>query len=115
MRYSKFIKIIDTLFWWIIYALPVLVWLISLSTDTPVFTDLLSVINQGFSNNSVIYDSLYKTIGQGSLIDLPLIGDAQLQLFVWFISANVLHLFVDFILFIPRLCHNWLEKFTSCR
>lgn len=115
MRKKNFFCIVDTLFWWIVYALPIVVWLISLSTDTPVYSDLQSIIDQGFSNNSIIYDSLYKIIGRGSEINLPLIGDSQLQLFVWFISANILHLLVDFILFIPRLCHNWLEKFTSGR
>ena len=36
-----------------------------------------------------------------------------LQFVCYFVYANVIHIFVDVILFIPRLCHKWLKVWTQ--
>ena len=65
-----------------------------------------------FLDNNFIYTTITDTFGVNGVFNLGL--DNGLYLYMsWFIGVYLLHLFVDFILFIPRLSHKWLKSFTE--
>lgn len=37
-------------------------------------------------------------------------GVMIVNILAWFIYMHIFHIFVDFIVFIPRLCHKWMGK-----
>lgn len=54
----------------------------------------------------VVLSQIFATTGI-----LPLFVASDVILYMsYFISVFIIHLFVDFILFIPRLAHKWLTK-----
>lgn len=94
--------------------LPVIVYILSwLSRNfTPI--DMNSFFTQfGFDlSNTFVYECISGAFGHSGVF--PLFGnDNVLFVFVWFIDTYIAHLFVDFILFIPRLCHKWMKAFTQ--
>lgn len=119
MRERSLMHLFDNIFWYTMYLLPVIAWLLGFLgggyAGGVAGNPLSAVIEQGFNNNGVVYQALNKIVGPESEIGLNLFEETQLQLFNWFVCVYVVHLMVDFILFIPRLCHKWMEKFTSGR
>ena len=108
----------DTIFWYLIYFLPVVAWLLFLiaepsSTTTPIdFATFMSSIGFGFVNDNIIITSLSGLFGSGGV--LPIFSsNTPLLIFTWFICAIIVHLAVDFLVFIPRLAHKWLNTFTT--
>lgn len=102
----------DILFWYIIYALPFLAWLFALigqyQIDFPAF-----LVASDFAEVNFVYTCLKSVFGNAG--ELILFSDNLLFMFSWFINCVIIHIMVDVLLFIPRLAHNWLEKFTSGR
>ena len=108
----------DTIFWYLIYFLPVLVYLLYLIAEPASGTSLISfstcfdTIGLGFVSDNIVVSSLKDIFGTGGL--LPLFSsDTPFIIFGWFICTYITHLAVDFLLFIPRLAHKWLNKFTQ--
>lgn len=115
MRKRNLMCLFDTIFWYIIYALPFLSWLLMLwgggVNAPPAFSSWIDDMDVTFS--SFIFINLKSVFGSSGI--LPLFDDSILYCFNWFISCVIIHIMVDVLLFIPRLSHNWLEKFTSGR
>lgn len=65
-----------------------------------------------FTENNFIYTTISNLFGINGVFNLALDKGIYLY-FSWFIGVYLMHLFVDFILFIPRLCHKWLKEFTQ--
>lgn len=65
-----------------------------------------------FTENNFIYNTITSVFGENGVFNLALDNGIYLY-FSWFIGVYLMHLFVDFILFIPRLCHKWLKGFTQ--
>lgn len=108
----------DTIFWYLIYFLPVVAWLIYLfaepssSTTLVDFGTFMSNIGFGFVNDNIIISSLSGLFGANGV--LPIFSSSTpLLIFTWFICAIICHLAVDFLVFIPRLAHKWLNAFTT--
>lgn len=103
----------DTIFWYIIYLLPVLILLLSLLT-TPLADVVTIVENSTFAElgNTFIFQTLDDIFGINGV--LPLFTGTTnvfvLYYMTYFVSVMLLHLLVDFILFIPRLAHKFLGK-----
>ena len=97
--------------WYLLYLLPILIWgLVSFQSGT--FTTLSNAMSsmglEIFSNNQIFISlsNIFATTGV-----LPLFTNSDIILYMsYFISVFLIHLFVDFILFIPRLAHKWLNK-----
>lgn len=119
MRKRNLKCIADTVFWYLLYLLPVVCYLlylvaepgsgnISISDISEFFTKL----GLGFVADNIVITSLTALFGVGGI--LPLFStSAPFLIFSWFICVFIGHLAVDFILFIPRLAHKWLEHFTQ--
>lgn len=97
-------KKFDILFWFLVDILPiVLYFVLNFRSASPVdFSQFISnfrfdfvadIFNQIFTN-----DLVFPVV----LVDF----------LSYFVSVGIIHIFVDFVLFIPRFAHNVFEKFT---
>lgn len=116
MRKRTVANLADTIFWYLVYMLPVIGYLLYLIAEPASGTSLVSfssffdTIGIGFVSDNLIITTLKGIFGTGGIF--PLFStDTPFIIFGWFICSFILHLAVDFILFIPRLCHKWFDKF----
>lgn len=103
----------DTIFWYALYFLPILI-LILMSIHNPI-TSISSVISTlGFNvlQDNIIFTTLSDIFGSGGV--LPFFQSTDLIIFfTYYICVYLLHLLVDFVIFIPRIAHKWLNHFTQ--
>ena len=118
MRKRTVNHLADTIFWYLLYFLPVLGYILYLIAEPNTGTNLVSIsdffnnVGLGFVTDNVVINTLKSIFGTNGI--LPLFStDAPFEIFGWFICTYIGHLAVDFILFIPRLCHKFMEKFTQ--
>ncbi len=114
MRKRTIAHIADTLFWYLLYALPLLMYLINaVRHDTvPFVTFMTDNLGFMFSATNPFLTALNEIFGSAGILPL-FTSDAALYLACWFISMLIVHLLVDFVVFIPRLAHKWLNKATQ--
>lgn len=115
MRKKTVTHSVKTIFWWIIYCLPLITFLFSLWGNARNGIEIVSfgdiIANYYDIAQGIIAEPLNNIFGSSGI--LPLFNDFAIFAFMeWFIGAYILHLAVDFILFIPRLCHKFMNKFT---
>lgn len=115
MRKKTINHLADTIFWYLLYFLPVITYLLYL-VGAP--TELLSIqgfydhIGLNFVADNILVSSLTDLFGASGI--LPFFSTSTpIIIFSWFIGVYITHLAVDFLLFIPRLCHKWLKTFTN--
>lgn len=110
----------DTIFWYVLYFMPVISYLLFMfihpsgsGSITPLnFMTFLGDTGFTVITDNVIYQALYEIFGTGGILpffDSPVIFACM----TWYVAVFILHLFVDFCLFIPRLAHKWLDAFTK--
>lgn len=114
MRKRTVNHLADTIFWYLLYFLPVLAYLLNLLCSTPIVS-LESFLSQGafsIANDNLLLTTFNSIFGASGIF--PLFSNtAVISVFVYFISVYICHLLVDFCLFVPRLCHKWLKTFTQ--
>ena len=104
----------DNAMWYVIYLLP-LVLFIGFSIKTGQFSTLEACFNSIGLNvftDNVVLVSLTDIFGVGGVLPLFTSPDILIY-FTYFVSVYLMHLCVDFLLFIPRMAHKWLKSFTS--
>lgn len=116
MRKRTINSIADTGMWYLIYLLPLLVLLVAL-INTPIADVWQFVENSGFArfSDTIIFKSLSDIFGESGILPL-FTGNTNvffLYYATYFVCVMICHLCVDFLLFIPRLAHKWLNKFTQ--
>lgn len=118
MRKRTINHLADTIFWYLLYFFPVIAYLLFLFVEPGTATsivDLPTFFNQvgfGIVTDNVIINALRDIFGANGI--LPFFNtDMPLLIFTWYITVFITHLAVDFILFIPRLCHKWMKSFTQ--
>lgn len=118
MRKRTIICFFDTIFWYLVYMLPLIVWLVLLCRNAfdPNITMqyVFDTMGLGIVNDNVILTSLIGIFGVGGVFPL-FANNAILVYGTWFIATMILHLAVDFLLFIPRLCHKWMGELTNVK
>lgn len=103
-------NILDGIFWYLIYAMPFILYGLSFlsRTYTPVsltaFFDFCGIDVSSSLVCSTLAD-IFGTSGIFPLFDDPVV----FQIFAWFVNCMIIHLAVDFLLFIPRLCHKFID------
>lgn len=114
MRKRTFSYVLDKCFWTLLILLPVFILLLSwfrLGTTEVTLTSVLT--GMGVSQNNIIYTTLVDMFGStGAVFELFTATDLWL-FFTYFVGIELVHLFVDFLLFIPRLAHKFMNKFTQ--
>lgn len=114
MRKRNFSFCLDNLMWYIIYLAPLLIVLFS-AFCTPL-ADVLTTIEQSNFVQDFATTPVYTVLDDIFGVDgiLPLLtgqtGSAILSYLTYFANVLIIHLAVDFVLFIPRLAHKWLDK-----
>lgn len=119
LRKKTISNLADQLFWLVVALLPLVLYafqflayeLTAVSSDLPSFLSYMQ--NFGLSTTSVCYTALQELFGSSGVLPLFASGDNAVVLFLsYFVTVQIVHLAVDFLLFIPRLSHKWLEKIT---
>lgn len=111
MRKRNFSFVLDKLFWSFVMVLPLLIWLLVI-----VRTGQLSSLVDVMTNTHLLPlmdNSIFTTLTDvfGSTGVVPLIQNPDILLyFSYFIGVTLIHLLVDFVLFIPRVAMNWLDN-----
>lgn len=133
MRKRTVKNLFDNIMWYTIYLLPILVGLISAislcggdwyavwmevdgdSTTAPgvaFFIQGAQRVCEEFQFD-IAYTPLVDCFDRIGDVFIPFNASFLVLYFGYFISVYIAHLFVDFVLFIPRLCHKWMNAFTN--
>lgn len=118
MRKRTISNLADTIFWYLVYLLPVIGYLLYLiaepasGTSLVTFDSFFSNIGLGLVSDNVVVSTLKDIFGTGGILPL-FTTDTPFIIFGWFVCTFITHLAVDFLLFIPRLAHKWLNNFTQ--
>lgn len=118
MRKRTMLILVDRLFWAIIWLLPLIAFVVmplgyqlaDASSMLPTLSDVLSQF--GISTDNVVYTALTGLFGDNGVIHLFADNSVVMLYFTYFVCVELIHLFVDFIIFIPRLTHKWLNILT---
>ena len=116
MRKRSISHFFDTLMWYLLYLLPIIVFLVALTSMT--LPDLCAFVSRSpisAIRDTFVFSALDKLFGTDGLLPM-FTGSANVFILyysTYFVYVMLLHLFVDFLVFIPRLAHKWLEHFTG--
>lgn len=104
-------ELIDNIFWGLLLIFPLLSYVIYLMGDNVevislmVFlTDIIPIAAEG-----TIFDTF-----QTLFIEyMPFFSSMSwiAVIFTWFVFVEFAHVVFDVIVFLPRLCHNWVSRF----
>ena len=118
MRKKTINNLFDTFFWYALYFLPVLLFVLYifsgvLSPEVSLsFTGFLDSVGFSIATDNVIYNNLIALFGPDGI--MPLFADnSAFIIFAWFVGTFLIHLAVDFLLFIPRYCHKLLNDYGA--
>lgn len=116
MSNTRFAYKLDKIFWFLISFLPVIfyisAYLFFSSSEIPSFTSFMSE-TWGIipAPNNIVYSVLYDLFGSAGKFPLVSQVGAGFFYFVsYLIHVEILHVFFDVIVFIPRLAHKWISK-----
>lgn len=109
MRKKTIKNLFDYVFWYGLYLLPLLLMLVYwFKTGSASFINVMSDAGLSVLTTNPIYDALNQIFGSGGV--LPLFTSPDVIAFcTYFVSVFLVHLAVDFLLFIPRLAHKWMD------
>lgn len=110
MRTKTIETLIDRLFWALVLILPMVAYVIINHHGS---TDFISVLNQFYINDTnVIYTALVEMFGTGGY--LPFIDTTSTNPLIlymaYFFCVELVHIVVDVLLFVPRICVKMLDK-----
>lgn len=103
----------DTIFWYALYFLPIIVLLITcIHNPITSVSNVINTLGLNVLQDSVVFTSLSSIFGTGGV--LPFFQSPDILIFfTYYICVYILHLLVDFVIFIPRIAHKWLNHFTQ--
>lgn len=115
MRKKTILYFVDTVFWWTVYALPVIVLLIA---SNNFFVDALGsggALRNFFyiTKNNPVYTALVGLFGLNGILPFFGSGSYVFIILTWFVVTNLCHIVVDVLLFIPRMAHKFIDILTS--
>lgn len=125
MRKQNIGFLFDKILWYILYMLPLIIYLIYTiqglagyhTTELPndntsiywyTISDCVELVADGI-NTGFIFNTIRSIIGLGGAIPFDHI-DGLVAYFAYFVTIHMVHLLIDVLLFIPRWCHKMLRK-----
>lgn len=112
----------DTLFWFLMWLMPAIFYLFNyLAYDISAtgltimsFSDFI-VQNFGISATSTLYDSLHTIFSDNNYLGVidSTVSNSLILYFVYIFFIELIHIFTDVILFVPRFAHNFIAKFQE--
>lgn len=113
MRKRNVKNLFDTIFWYLIYAFPLIAYLINTSINGVIaFESFITTLGFDFVSSNVITQGLVAIFGSSGILPL-FITNAPLYIFAWFVWCLIIHVMVDALAFLPRLCHSFEDSFTT--
>lgn len=92
--------------------LPVILFLLAQYRNPTLLSFANVMTNAGFTmENNAIFNAFMDIFGVGGIF--PCFSENVGVIVSWFVMMVVVHAFVDIMLFIPRLCHNWIDKYSK--
>ena len=120
MRKRTIANIVDSAFWFLVAILPLALYLITclsykLQSSTDTLTAFLPFMKSlGLVDSGLIYKSLSDLFGTAGILPLFSAENNAILVFLsYFVSVEIVHLAVDFLLFIPRIGHKYMNTFTQ--
>lgn len=110
MRKKTISNLADTIFWYILYILPVILYALSWINrmQEPLamqaFFDFVGID----VSNTIVFSTLTELFGSSGIMPL-FASNVPFVFLTWFVDMVIVHLIVDFLLFIPRLAHKWMS------
>ena len=110
----------DTVFWYVLYFLPVIGYLLFMfihpsgtNAVLPIsFADYCATAGFGVVAENTLYTALYEIFGTGGI--MPMFSSPTVFICMsWYVSMFMIHIFVDFVLLLPRLLHKMYDKVTK--
>lgn len=120
MRKRTVSHIAITVFWYVLYFLPVIAYLLflfihpgSISTVSPIpFEQFISDIGFTVLTDNIVITSLKQIFGVGGII--PFIESNSIYIILsWYVGVFFMHLFIDVLLFIPKWAHCQMQKYEK--
>lgn len=108
---KKISSFLDNVFWYVLYSLPFICYLINCihCTELLSLSQFISKMGIDLSSNNIIFNCLNNIFGSSGVLPLFISTDILIVL-SYFVSVYLIHLAIDFLLFIPRLSHKWLNR-----
>ena len=120
MRKRTIANIVDSAFWLLVAILPVALYCITcisykLTNATDSVIGFLPFMKSlGLVDSGLIYKSLSDLFGTAGILPLFSAENNAILVFLsYFVSVEIVHLAVDFLLFIPRIGHTYMNTFTQ--
>lgn len=120
MRKRTIANLVDSFFWLLVAILPIVLYLITcfsykLTNATESVVAFLPFMKSiGLVDSGLIYKSLSDLFGSSGILPLFSAENNAILVFLsYFVSVEIVHLAVDFLLFIPRLAHKYMNTFTQ--
>ena len=109
MRKKNCSNFFDILFWFLVYSLPIICIIFSAYNGGAInLSTILSNIGIDCTGN-VVYQTFIDLFGVGGVFPM-FASNVMFEFASYFVLANILHLIVDVLVFIPRLLHNLMSK-----
>lgn len=98
--------ICDNVMWYAIYLLPlILMVLYWFKTGTTTLSNVIELAGLSFVTDNIVYTTLNSVFGVGGVFAVFANNDLLIY-FSYFICVAIIHLIIDILLYIVRLCHN---------
>lgn len=115
MRKKTVNHLADTIFWYVVYFLPIIIYLLIFyrqGATNITFEAIFDAYGLGITENNIIVTTLNSIFGANGI--LPLFKDIGIiYMLAWFSSCLIIHLAIDVLLFIVRLAHKWINTYTQ--
>lgn len=115
MKKNNVLDILDNVFWYIIYLLPLVAYLISICGHGDNTLTIIEYFNDFFSlsGSNMILTTLLDIFGSDGVFSILDDSSYVFSIVSYFVTCFLIHLAIDVLLFIPRLCHYWMEAFNK--
>ena len=130
MRKRNVKFIFDKILWGLIMLLPILLYMIYLCSHR-ISADSVTILSieyflhdtlsffTGVTMDDIVMSSnvgnvFYEFFESGIFLKMPLTASSFISWYLMYIiCVELMHICVDVILLLPRICRNWLDKFKS--
>lgn len=107
---------LDRVFWWIVAFAPLFCYFLyvpfkNISGESVPLSQFLvdNFLNGIAFGSNPVWVAFYRIFSKNGVFSL-FGNEGAMYIFFWFISVELVHLFFDVIVFIPRLAHKWISK-----
>lgn len=113
MRTKTVEMVIDRGYWALLLLLPLLAYLIMNHHGSATYIQVMSQFN--ISDTNFIYLGLAQIFGTGGTLEFfdTTTTNSTLLYMAYFVGLELIHIFVDVILYVPKLCIAILDKTGS--